>query len=175
MEGTPTQEMAAIEVNRNTNAIVDVFHAFAWTENPDTFARRHVHGINMNVVKYDSFPNEKIMIDVFKIWVNCKKNVSVIYANDAVRERMVIGFTIQNFNLLPWAKRKDSPAHQIAIRHKELMIPVLGRRCSLAAHSSFISPPSSSNPDTRAAKAKHGFHCALADVMELYYESIMRC
>ena len=43
MEGTPIQEVAALEVNCNTNAIIDVFLAYPHTEKLDDFARDHSH------------------------------------------------------------------------------------------------------------------------------------
>ena len=57
-EGSPIQELAAIEVNRRTYAIMDVFHGFALTDEPDAFARDHIHGLNKDYIKTQALPSE---------------------------------------------------------------------------------------------------------------------
>lgn len=172
MEGTPTQELAAIEVNRSTNEIVDVFHGLAFTEVDDSFAQKHIHGLNKAYLKKHGFPSESSLVAVFKIWMHYKPNAP-IYCNGPEKERQTLGLPIGDFKLLPWAERRHCASHQIAIRYKELSIPVLGRNCSSAAHSDFQNAPSSPNAFSSIAKARHGHHCALYDVVELYFESIM--
>ena len=46
MEGSPIQELAALEIDRNTNEIVDVFHAYAYTEDEDKLTRKYIHGLD---------------------------------------------------------------------------------------------------------------------------------
>ena len=69
MEGSPAQEVAALEINRWTNEIVDVFHAFAFTEEDDSFARKHIHGLNKSYLKAKGFPNEASLLAILKIWL----------------------------------------------------------------------------------------------------------
>ena len=172
MEGTPIQELAAIEINRSTHAFVDVFHGFAYTEESDSFARRHVHGLNVDYLKEHGFPDEKSLLDVFKLWIAQKPYVA-IYANDSRKESEALNMRIFDFKLAPWNDRKTYASHQLAIRYKELCIPILTHHCTPRAHSCFVRPPPSSNLSSLAVKSRHGHHCALYDVLELYFEGIM--
>ena len=171
-EGTPIQEVAAIEVNCSTHAIVDAFHGYAYTDEADTFARKHIHGLNKTYLKDFGFPSETDLLHMFKIWIATKPN-AIIFCNGAEKERQALNLAIKEFKLLPWAERRYCASHQIAIRYKELTIPVCGQRCVKSAHSSFQTALSSSNASSSIAKARHGYHCALYDVMELYFECIM--
>ena len=109
---------------------------------------------------------------MFKIWIATKPN-AIIFCNGAEKERQALNLAIKEFKLLPWAERRYCASHQIAIRYKELTIPVCGQRCVKSAHSSFQTALSSPNASSSIAKARHGYHCALYDVMELYFECIM--
>jgi hypothetical protein len=171
-EGTPLQELAAIEVNRKTNTIIDVFHAFAETDSDDSFARRHIHGINKSYLKKSGFPSEGCLISVFKLWRYQKGNPP-IFCNDAQKEKKLLAIEIGELKLLPWAERQHCASHVMALRYKELSIPILKESCTPAVHSDFVSATISSNHETNIAKARHGYHCALYDVMELYFESLM--
>ena len=68
MEGSPIQELAALEVNRNTNAIMDVFLGHAYTDEPDNFSRRHIHGLNKDIKEvWDmSFSNDCASLNFYK-------------------------------------------------------------------------------------------------------------
>ena len=173
MEGTPVQELAAIEVNRNNHAIVDVFLGHAYTEQDDTYAQQHIHGLNKNYLREVGFASQDALLDAFKTWFSQKTLCVGLYANDGQKESQALGFNVSNFKLERWAERKDCASHQIAIRYKELSIPVLNRACTQRAHSSYKRAPESSDFNTSIAKARHGYHCALYDVMELYFECLM--
>ena len=172
MEGTPIQEVAALEVNRRTNGIVDVFLAYAHTDEPDTFACKHIHGLNKAYLKEVGFPSEDSLLTIFKLWLSRKPYVA-LFANDSRKESISLGLVVKNFNLPPWADRRHSVSHKFALRHKELSIPILNRYCPPIAHNSFVNAPSSPNAFSSIAKARHGYHCALYDCQELYFESIM--
>ena len=172
MEGTPIQEVAALEVNRNTNAIVDVFLGYAYTDFPDDFARKHVHGLDKDYLKQFGYPSEDALLAVLKLWLHNKPYVG-IFANDSRKESQALGVTIFDFKLAPWADRRKHASHQLALRYKELSIPVLERFCPLSAHSCFVTAPRSPNASSSIAKARHGYHCALYDCVELYFESLM--
>ena len=137
-EGTPAQELAAVEVDCATHAIVDVFHGYAYTEAEDAFARKHVHGLSQAYMKEFGFPSEASLIDAFKCWLDSKP-YNHIFCNGADRERRGLALDIKEFTLLPWADRKNCASHQLAIRYKELTIPICGRRCTQRAHSCFHS------------------------------------
>ena len=171
IEGTPAQELAAIEINRWTHEIVDVFHAFAFTEEEDEFARRHIHGLNKIYLKSKGFPDEATLLAAFKKWMERKSHENV-FSNGAYKESKVLGIEVKEFKLLPWADRRHTASHKIAISFKEHCIPILGRKCIPTAHASFVTASASNNLFTNIAKARHGHHCALYDVIELYYECI---
>ena len=166
------QEIAALEVNRHSHAIVDAFHGFAQTEKCDKFARKHVHGLSRNYISIHGRSSEADLIKTFKSWLSFKFCVA-IYANNACKERELLKIEINDLTLAPWAERKDRASHKIANRFKKLAIPIVGYRCPPVAHSYFVSPPISSNPTTNIAKSEHGYHCALYDCLELYYEFIL--
>ena len=172
MEGSPIQEVAALEVNRNTNSIVDVFLGYAYTEKPDIFSRMHIHGLNKNYLKEFGFPSEDSLLAVLQIWLSRKPYVA-IFANDSRKKSQALGLKISDFKLAPWADRRHRASHQLALRYKELSIPILNRFCPSIAHSSFVSAPSSRNAFSSIAKARHGYHCALYDCQELYFESLL--
>ena len=171
-EGTPVQELAAIKVNRNTHEIANVFLGYAYTDEDDEFARQHVHGLNRSYTKEYGYPSHIGLIQGFKDWLAYIPN-ALIFCNGAEREKRTLDLDIREFKLLPWAERKDCASHKVALAYKELTIPIRGRRCDQKAHSCFRSAPSSPNASASIAKARHGYHCALYDVMELYFESII--
>lgn len=176
MEGEPVQELAAIEVDIKTHAIKDCFHWFAFTDENDCFSRRHIHGLNKQFLKEFGFPSENVLLKSFHKWLDSKPNF-FIFCNNSSKEKQLLdkkyASKVRDLHLLPWAQRKDCASHQIALRFKELSIPIDGYCCYDFVHSCFQCAPLSSNPDTAIAKARHGYHCALYDVVELYYESLM--
>lgn len=171
-EGIPTQELAALLINRMTHTIEDVFHAYAYTEEDDYFSRKHIHGLNKDFLKAKGFPNEDSLLSTFKTWLHEKDNPR-IYANGGQKESKALDMEVNDFCLLPWAERRHAASHKVALRFKELAIPILNRHCHSYAHNQYACAPSSPNPLSFIAKARHGYHCALYDVLELYYECIM--
>ena len=172
MEGSPIQELAAIEINRKTFEIEDVFHAFAFTKEDDSFARKHVHGLSKNYLKQEGFCSETSLLAKFRKWLVHKPNVR-IFCNDAQKESKILGIKLNEFKLLPWVERRNAVSHKVANRFKKLSIPILGRKCTPSAHACFVSAPFCANPLNFLAKTEHHYHCALYDVLELFYESIM--
>jgi hypothetical protein len=173
MEGEPIQEMSAIEMSCKTHEIVDVFHGYAHTEEADTFSRQHIHGLNPSFYGRDGFPSEESLIAMFKLWIHQKCHNYILVANDPKKEAKALGLTIFDFKLVPWAERNHKASHEIALRFKELSVSIRGRSCSQSAHSYFVSAPYSPNALSSMAKARHGFHCAFYDAVELYYEWLM--
>ena len=159
-------------MNQETHAIMDVFHAYARTEEEDTFARSHVHGLNKDYVILLGFASEAELVEEFKSWLSSKPYIA-LFANGAHKEAQMLNMTVCDFNLAPWAERQHHASHKIAIRYKELSIPICGRKCSPYAHSSYVSPPACANAFTALAKSCHGYHCALYDCVELYFQHIL--
>lgn len=172
-EGTPIQELAAMEVNATSFEIMDVFHAYAQTTEADIFARKHIHGLNQDFVSLYGLPSESHLLLSFLEWLSKKSSVAV-FANGPDKEQRALKLKIHDFKLTPWAVRQNNASHQIAIKYKELSIPLLNHSCPTIAHSSFVSPPPTSNSDTFLAKLKHGHHCAFYDIVELYFAWIMQ-
>lgn len=173
MEGDSIQEIGAIEMDCKSHKIVDVFHSYARTEDDDTFARRHIHGLNPSGFETNDFPTEDTLVRVFKIWLHQRPCKYTLVANDPRKEANTLGVTILDLKLAPWTERNNRASHQIALRYKELSVSIRGRSCSQAAHSCFVSALPSSNIISSMAKEKHGFHCALYDAVELYFEWLM--
>ena len=151
---------------------MDVFHAYARTEEQDTFARQHIHGLNKDYLNTYGYDSEAELIEAFKSWLSSKPYIT-LFANGASREAKMLGLPVCEFNLAPWAERDYVASHKIALCYKDHSLPVCDRRCKPHAHSSFVSAIQSSNPFSSLAKARHGFHCALYDCVELYFQSIM--
>ena len=173
-EGTPTQELAAIEVNVTDFSIMDIFHGFAFSEVDDGFARRHIHGLNKDFLKAYGYESEAFLVGAFRKWLHKKRHVSKVFANGAQRESQSLGIVVHDFLLLPWAQREHCLSHERALDSKRNNLPIFcadgsKMKCCDLAHSSFISCVNKSNSVTARAKAKHGYHCALYDVLELYY------
>ena len=168
MEGTPIQEISALEVDIKTKAIVDVFHYYGDYNKRDKFARQHVHGLNKFFLKCHSSGNEAKLIESFLLWLK-PKNVRTIYANNPVKEAAVLKLPIVNFPLPIWVERQHKRYHRVAIFMKNTNYPICQIvSCSKSAHSSFINSVQHRNPEITLAKEKHGYHCSLYDVMELY-------
>lgn len=174
MEGAPVQEMAAVEINIHTREIIDVFHAYADTDQQDNFSRKHVHGLNKPwfIHQRNTFPSEGCLLATFRLWF-ARKPFKDLYANAPTKESQSLGIKIKNFNLLPWAERINRPPHKSAIFSKSVAMPILGHSCPPIAHSSFINAVKHKNSLAYKAKMEHGYHCALYDVLELYNEWLM--
>lgn len=167
MEGESIQELSAIEMNALTREIVDVYHAYANTENADFYSRDYIHGLSTSYLKQYGFPNEKALIDNFKMWLR-SKDVLVMYANDPTKEKTALNLSIKDMELPKWAERASMFTHQTAVAFKNNSVPVLNKTCSKYAHSSFVGYPLARETPTLLAKRNHGYHCSLYDAFELY-------
>ena len=72
MEGTSVQELSAIQMNAETQQIIDVYHAHACSSHLDSWARKHIHGLNPVFLSKNGFPNEDSLIANFKQWLSGK-------------------------------------------------------------------------------------------------------
>ena len=167
-EGIPTQELSAIEMDYNTREIVDVYHAYAYTDELDWYARNHVHGLSLDYLKKYGHPcTEALHVD-FKNWLR-PKNVIMIYANDPNKESRDLNLNICDIGLDKWLTRSTKPYHSVALCFKRLNIPILGTCCSAVAHSMYRGLANKRlNNCTDSAKEHHGYHCSLYDCYELY-------
>ena len=160
-------------MNTNTKAIVDVFHGFAKTDKSDLFARLHVHGLNVCYLNTHGYDDEATVLNALLLWIYSKPYTKII-ANGAHREAQALNLNIEEAHLLPWDERQHTISHRVALRFKDLMIPVHNTRCSHEAHSYYRFASLSKNLETNRAKTEHSFHCALYDCYELYLHCIMK-
>lgn len=172
MEGKPVQEIAALEVNRHSLAIMDVFHGFAYTEEDDSVGRKHIHGLNENYLKQFGESCKEKLISNFCSWVY-RKPFTCVFMNEAKSKSQLFGFYVYEFRLVPWSKRQNQPSYQLAKRYKEQCIPICNRFCPQSAHSSFVTAASTPNVTEFIVKNDYGYCCALYAAMELYFEFVM--
>ena len=167
MEGESIEEVSAIQMNALTRQIVDVYHAHALSQNPDTWATRHIHGLNKNFIQRNGFPNEDTLIRDFKRWLR-SKDVLSIYANAPFKESSTLKLVIKDMNMPPWAERVYQSYHQTALIFKNAFVPILDKRCCAEAHNAFVKYPLMRLNESEIAKRDFGFHCSLYDAYELY-------
>lgn len=166
-EGTPIQELAALEVNTQTQEIVNVFLGYAMTDKNDDFSRNHVHGLDLSFLEREGFHSEDDLINAYKDWL-APKLYSKIISNGPDKESKALKVPIVNYPLLPWKDRGNEMSHQLALRFKKLGVSIIGRQCLPSTHASFICAPYCKNEKSFETKAKHEYHCALYDTYELY-------
>ena len=167
MEGCDTQELSAIQMNALTHQIVDVYHGHAVSQTPDSWARRHIHGLNTLFLQQHGFSCEDELIADFKHWLR-GKDVLAMFANNPMKEMTVLNLPIKDMNMPPWAERVNQPYHVITRSFKQQFIPILNKRCCASAHSYYEKFPVKNFTQTEIAKRDFGFHCALYDAYELY-------
>ena len=167
MEGESIQELSAIEMNALTRQIVNVYHAYANTEDPDFYSRRHIHGLSSQFLNIHGFPNESALIDDFKKWLR-GKDVLAMYANAPSKEQTALNLPIIDMDLPIWKERISMFVHQTAIAFKKNSVPILNKYCPKHAHDSYVGYPVFRNSPTDLAKRSHGYHCSLYDSYELY-------
>ena len=175
MEGSPTQELSAIEIDAKSKIINDIFHEYGDYSPSDYFARKHVHGLSEDFLTKHSIGPESKLIQAFLTWVRPKR-IKAIYANNPGKESTVLGIPIQNFSLHNWVDRQHQSYHQMSLKLKSNGYPIFQQFvCPKAAHNMYVCPPVHKNPEIAYVKQKHGYHCSLYDVMELYlafYDSL---
>lgn len=169
-EGLPIQELAALEMNIITCEIVDSYHDFAHEYTDDSFARKHVHGLNPKHFSKKGFPLEADLLNDFRKWLESKRYTR-IFAHAPGTERKAFNneLIITNLDLPMWTVRRYEPYHVMAKSFKDNMVALAGKRCSKKAHSFYEVPPyGKGSLESYQAKLEHEFHCALYDAYELY-------
>ena len=170
-EGTPIQELSALLVNQRWE-IVCVYHAYAaCRDTDDVFCRRHLHGLDLDILHHYGFPNERELLADFERWLS-HHPVNKIYANDPRKERQLFPhLLVEDIQLPVWVVRVGLPAYHMAQEAKRRQMPILGAVCGGAAHAAFVSAIRSKHrlpTDSDIVKGKHGFHCSLYDSLMIY-------
>lgn len=166
-EGTPMQELSALEMDFNTREIVDAFHAHAYSPEPDAYARNHIHGLSFDFLRKHGYPKPYQMIDAFKTWLR-GKNYLLIYGNNPTKEVKDLKLNISDIDLDKWAVRTHRPYHKISFLFKKFNIPISSKRCYDEAHSAYKNVIVRPHNMSDIAKRAHGHHCSLYDCYEMY-------
>ena len=163
-EGEPVQELSAIAMDNWSYQIVSVYHEHAKCDpNADSWARKHIHGLNQQYLQDHGFSNECALLIDFKRWL-AAFNVVCIFCNDPTKEKKLFPNLIINDILLPpWDSRVNQHYHEVTKRFKELSVPILNVRCSRYIHNQCFFPPY-----LNTAKVMFGHHCSLYDSYQLY-------
>ena len=56
----------------NSREVIDVFHDYAFTEEEDSFARKHIHGLSRKFLETKGFHHPFQLIKSFKDWLKTK-------------------------------------------------------------------------------------------------------
>ena len=151
----------------DTREIIDVFHGYAYCRESDTFARRHIHGLNTDFLSRKGYENTESLRQAFKHWTN-DKNCILFYGNNPAKEINELKLSVADIGLDQWTFRIDKPYHRVALHFKKHNIPILSKRCCTEAHSSFINTYVRPCNKTDLAKERSGYHCSLYDCYEMY-------
>ena len=170
-EGNPVQELSALYINDATCKIEDVFHHhvhYPFIIDYDVYARRHIHGLDISLLRQPHLPSLGEVLDLFNAWLQ-KYPSDKLYGHAPVKEKDLISLFIYDACLKPWAERVHCRSHQMALNMKLNCKPVRGVTCSV--HSQFIEwrvKNELSPSATDIAKKDFGHHCSLYDCMEVF-------
>lgn len=170
-EGTPVQELSAIYVNSSTKEIEDVFHAFARFPHedydPDMWARKHVHGLDIDFLSRNGVDNEEELVKDFHQWLSAHPYDN-IFGHAPQKEEKLLGICIEDVKLLPWVERSEELSHILAKRLKETHSFICNVRCA-SAHASFQASKLE-HDDCKKDRVKRdfGYHCSLYDCAECF-------
>ena len=166
-EGSPTQELSALEMDYETREIVDAFHGYAFTTEADFFARHHIHGLSPIFLKKAGYESPSKLIEVFHSWLRTKRYV-FLYGNDPGREVNELQLYISDIGLDKWTIRSHKAYHEVAYYFKKHNIPICSTSCCAEAHSMYHSAIVRPFNLSDAARERHGHHCSLYDCYEMY-------
>ena len=152
-----------------TYQIVSVYHKHVECDpNHDFWARKNIHSLNSSCLNRFGLRNECQLLIDFQTWLN-SFDVKVIYANDPHKERIFLQqHNIVDIILPMWRERVTKPYHSVAVRFKELNVPILDTKCDSYVHNNFSINPLYEPNESKRLKFLHGYHCALYDCYELY-------
>ena len=175
-EGEPIQELSDICSRTNWN-IYSVFHMYADCAiypDPDSYSRRHVHGLRRSLLIRYGVSTERDLCREFCRWIDSLPSHCdyIFLANDPKKEYNFLPMIkIYDVHLPIWKERVKLQSHQDAIDAKRQCRSICGKKCSAAMHSSYYPSrrPECSLSPTQLAKVNHGFHCSLYDALECYY------
>ena len=168
-EGTPIQELSAIEIRLQDRQVIDVFHGHAYTSQNDDWARKRIHGLSLSFLKERGYSSEAELVSVFKSWL-APKNYLNVFSNDPRKEQKTLSLNICDIGLPGWVERHSQPYHIVAQCFKDINLSILGKSCPSEAHSAFEGFDKSQIGSSLAmlAKERHGHHCSLYDCWEMY-------
>ena len=169
-EGDPVQELSALYVNDTTGEIDDVFHHhvyYPFIFDYDAYARRHIHGLDLSLLRQPHLPPLDDVLDLFTEWLR-KHPSEKLYGHAPVKEKELLSLCIHDSCLKPWAKRVHCQSHQMALNMKLNSEPVHGVTCSAHSHFKQWRVKKLSPSATDLAKLQFKHHCSLYDCMEVF-------
>ena len=167
IEGDPAQELSAIAMNADTREITDVYHANAYTDQPDDWSRSHVHGLDKTFLKENGFPDQVTLVSDFKRWLR-NKDILVTYANNPGKEIQTLNLLVKDIGMPQWAERVYLTSYRTALAFKRKSVPVRNTICKSGAHGKFRYYPNYRYTFAEHIKRDFGHHCSLYDAFSLY-------
>ena len=172
IEGDPAQELSAIAMNADTRDITDVYHAYAYTDQPDDWSRNHVHGLNKTFLKENGFPDQVTLVSDFKRWLR-GKDILATFANNPGKEIQTLNLPVKDIGLPKWIDRIHNISHKTALAFKRKSVPVHNTICNSEAHSKFRYYPFYRYTVAEHYKRDFGHHCSLYDAFSLYLHYVL--
>ena len=173
MEGTPVQELSALAMDVRDNVVIAAYHEYAYCPpHKDRWARRHIHGLDPDLLKKHGFSHEDDLFEDFRKWLTSFPKIQTIYANNPTKERRALKLDILDIGLPVWAERRLGSYHRVPNALKEdgdYLFMELEVCCHPDFHSLFeYTPMTDPSNINQVAKASGIYHCALCDVAELF-------
>ena len=167
-EGEPIQEWSALLIN-DEGKICNTFHQyvrFPSSYDSDFYARKHVHGLNLDFLEQHGAANLNELKCNFLKWLS-PYMLYDIYANAPAKESQFLSLPMKDAKLLQWSQRISTTSHQTALNMKHCKVPVYDIIC-LAHNPVTYKPSRVILNETDKAKLTFGHHCSLYDCVEVY-------
>lgn len=89
-EGEPCQELSAVAMSIANRHMMDIYYAHAYSDEPNDWSHRCVHGLNSSYLKTHGFLNEESIVKDFKKWL-LGHNMLGMFANEPKKEYKLLG------------------------------------------------------------------------------------
>ena len=156
-------------MENETYKIVSVYHKHIDCQpHVDCCSRRNIHGLNLKYLHAYGLRSRCDFIIDFQMWLN-NFHIKQIYAHDPLKERVLLQTNLITDICLPdWKMRANTPYHLVALRFKQMSVPILDKSCNFYIHNAYNADPIRKMTETQRLKRLHGHHCSLYDTYELY-------
>lgn len=171
IEGTPEAPVEIGAVVTNNGQIKGSFHVMVWQMRlkDDWMSVKHVHGINSE--RIGTMTQERAM-ENFRKWFRANEGER-IRANGMDIKKLLPDLPVEQVAMPGWAERVSQPYHIAArnIRDGRLQLnKAVFTSCSKENHKCYKTPTKwKENTAAQRARKYHGYHCALADAVEIFF------